>query len=114
MITNSLDKEYLVDKIIPSLLYNKEGKEILKNVQITLDAKGKTLFKIKEQFRENDIYDISTWNGFIRFFNETFKSKIEEVSSLDDLRLSDLIKTDRKSTRLNSSHTDISRMPSSA
>ena len=33
---------------------------------------------------------------------------------LDSLVFTNPIKTDRKSTRLNSSHTDISRMPSSA
>ena len=93
---NILSKEDLIDKIIPTLLYNKDGKEILKNVQITLDAKGKSFSKIKEQFKNNNIYDIRTWNEFIQFFNETFNSKVKQISSLDNEKLSDLIKELRK------------------
>jgi hypothetical protein len=88
---NILSKEDLIDKIIPALLYNKDGKEILKNVQITLDAKGKSFSKIKEQFKNNKIYDISIWNEFIQFFNETFNSEVKEVSSLNNETLSNLI-----------------------
>ncbi len=91
-----LSKEDLIDKIIPALLYNKDGKEILKNVQITLEAKEKSFSKIKEQFGNNDIYDIRTWNKFIQFFNETFNSKVKEISSLDNKKLSNLIKELRK------------------
>ena len=40
-----------------------------------------------------------------------FKSLVEEVEKMSVIDLAEL---DRKSTRLNSSHTDISRMPSSA
>ena len=43
-----------------------------------------------------------------RLLEKTQTIKITEGQMLDDMDL------DRKSTRLNSSHTDISRMPSSA
>ena len=42
---------------------------------------------------------------------EATQGIIESIKWLDDM---DLVAVDRKSTRLNSSHTDISRMPSSA
>ena len=38
----------------------------------------------------------------------------EELIAVTDEKMMNVIYTDRKSTRLNSSHTDISRMPSSA
>ena len=40
-------------------------------------------------------------------------ARIKDISSIEGVRDNQLI-GDRKSTRLNSSHTDISRMPSSA
>ena len=45
--------------------------------------------------------------------SERFK-KIFQVLEMDFTLQSAFLKADRKSTRLNSSHTDISRMPSSA
>ena len=41
-------------------------------------------------------------------------SKAAENGAIPSESLEDLVSKDRKSTRLNSSHTDISRMPSSA
>ena len=47
----------------------------------------------------------------IRLFQQYQKSnKLEKASEIAD----EIAKEDRKSTRLNSSHTDSSRMPSSA
>ena len=45
--------------------------------------------------------------------NVVLKADLPEVKK-DDVEISIQNNTDRKSTRLNSSHTDISRMPSSA
>ena len=66
--TTSLTKEKLLDKIIPALLYNKDGKEILKNVQIALNNRNESISKIKKQFEDNDIYSTLIWNNFIQFF----------------------------------------------
>ena len=57
------------------------------------------------------------WLGFAEGGEVLSKSEIRDVvSDLSSSEQNKLIKeiTDRKSTRLNSSHTDISRMPSSA
>ena len=49
--------------------------------------------------------------SFGPFLREKLAAKLEEIEVAEDLEETEL---DRKSTRLNSSHTDISRMPSSA
>ena len=41
-------------------------------------------------------------------------SELKPINSTLNIQFNDGLKEDRKSTRLNSSHTDISRMPSSA
>ena len=46
--------------------------------------------------------------------NKAAESVTQVVHPVDKNRKRDLLSADRKSTRLNSSHTDISRMPSSA
>ena len=47
--------------------------------------------------------------------NSAFDIENEEIQkSIADFMKENFVMTDRKSTRLNSSHTDISRMPSSA
>ena len=60
----------------------------------------------------NKIYDL-VGSKYITLENNT-KSTISEAGCLGKGRLPRDIREDRKSTRLNSSHTDISRMPSSA
>ena len=57
--------------------------------------------------REPDIYGRKTYADLIAFIQQAAKELNVEV----DVRQSN---QDRKSTRLNSSHTDSSRMPSSA
>ena len=44
----------------------------------------------------------------------TAKNEVELISRYREMAMQPEIESDRKSTRLNSSHTDISRMPSSA
>ena len=73
-----------------------------------------------DKYRE-EIYFTSPVSGKIADIHRGAKRKLLEViiesdgkyESLD-FGSADPAKTDRKSTRLNSSHTDISRMPSSA
>ena len=50
----------------------------------------------------------------VKFTGGVKPATIEEQIKLDNLEIERMKALDRKSTRLNSSHTDISRMPSSA
>ena len=53
-----------------------------------------------------------TW--LMKEFGKTYYEKTAYISFYNNQRMQAVFDTDRKSTRLNSSHTDISRMPSSA
>ena len=77
-------------------------------------------------YRRSDVtYDVvSVWGGaffrlddHIKRFRKSMTSiRLDPPESDDEIRkvLAECVRRDRKSTRLNSSHTDISRMPSSA
>ena len=65
------------------------------------------------------IYPTDTVYGIgCDIFNKEALKRVKEIKNDPDIKLLSFIcpslKEDRKSTRLNSSHTDISRMPSSA
>ena len=60
----------------------------------------------EDEYREN--YPDLDRDDLIRLFKEDFVDTVQKQWTYNDLF------EDRKSTRLNSSHTDISRMPSSA
>ena len=47
-------------------------------------------------------------------YRKANRSRLDSFTGIGDEKALAIIKRDRKSTRLNSSHTDISRMPSSA
>ena len=83
----------------------------------------------EENIEDGKIIDISNENLFVPSFNpQTLKIENKKATHLWKLKKEELIEIklnngndysikvtpDRKSTRLNSSHTDISRMPSSA
>ena len=83
--------------------------------------------KVKAEFGDNDRFIImavspkSLWSPNTLSEMDRFISDIEEFKDFDEQRelgrihrLKQALARDRKSTRLNSSHTDISRMPSSA
>ena len=65
-------------------------------------------YTITAQDSDQRIYDFLCHHGYSRHIRTWLKQHPGSV------RLNDKEALDRKSTRLNSSHTDISRMPSSA
>ena len=74
------------------VMFNELGREFTKEELAFIDGHG------KEGMTNRNVGNVTSNNNYI----------------LEAPELADLKKEDRKSTRLNSSHTDISRMPSSA
>ena len=58
--------------------------------------------------------EIQIYTDLFQEFKDVFAWSYEEMSGIDPFIIHHEIKTDRKSTRLNSSHLTASRMPSSA
>ena len=107
-------KKYIDEKWLDDLIiYNTKLEEYKKEYEIynTLNNTYKRLFHIynkTQQFGEE--YELVVGVGLLNFKEDSEKLKIFRhiLTQKVDINL------DRKSTRLNSSHTDISRMPSSA
>ena len=99
----------------------KKGAERLNHLLNTNKVKGSALDASKKQSLEKALEGV---NATLSALPYAFNPLVTEVaiqcgSSLCDLGgntdiVREQLKLDRKSTRLNSSHTDISRMPSSA
>ena len=82
-------------------------------------AEGSTLASLTEAPAIVRVYDFLELNGTAYIVmelvpGETLEARLRKQRSLPPQEIDSILKPDRKSTRLNSSHTDISRMPSSA
>ena len=69
---------------------------------------------LRETFGDNDPYESMHTRAWITFPRGDIYIRKDLVDDAPSILTFLMLKTDRKSTRLNSSHTDISRMPSSA
>ena len=58
--------------------------------------------------------DLHSWEAQIRYFSRRYRCIAFNARGYAPSDVPKAVSKDRKSTRLNSSHTDISRMPSSA
>ena len=92
------------------------------NFGIDLEFANGAVINVNNHYERDD--DLKFDNGILfegeegRIFVKRSKltgKPVEELTEADNKELDEaILKLDRKSTRLNSSHTDISRMPSSA
>ena len=100
-----------IDSLVVGLGKNPQGKRIIDGVSLRVHE-GETLCVVGESGSGKSVTSLTTMGlhdkGSLVPFGGSIKLVGEELLTASDRRL------DRKSTRLNSSHSDLSRMPSSA
>ena len=74
---------------------------------VTVDIAGQR-YPIRSELDERYVAELAA------YVDQKMRAAADAAPASDMLGLAVLVALDRKSTRLNSSHTDISRMPSSA
>ena len=108
---NDMTLEAIIQQNCIRLLSHKEfGCKFITKEDNLAHRDGKTSAVLLKKILIDRLYDINSYE----YKGQTYKFSASNISrAVDDLDYRDW-ETDRKSTRLNSSHRSLSRMPSSA